>query len=80
LKSYEYIGNLDSFESYVRIGYNTYKDDKQLSTTPNENNKKDNTSIYFTKDQEKTYREFLINRPDILSEIINDVLGSKLKT
>ena len=76
LRTYEYIGNIDSFESYVRVGYNVYSNDKN----DDEFNKKKEELAYFTGEQEKTYREFVTNRPDILSEIINDVLGSKVKT
>ena len=74
LKSYEFIGGIDAFESYVRVGYNTYGQEEIKNT------KDSDILAYFTKDQEKTYREFVTNRPDILSEIIDDVLNSKVKT
>lgn len=74
LKSYEFIGGIDTFESYVRVGYNTYGQEEIKNT------KDSDILAYFTKDQEKTYREFVTNRPDILSQIIDDVLNSKVKT
>lgn len=74
LKSYEFIGGIDTFESYVRIGYNTYGQEEIKNT------KDSDILAYFTKEQEKTYREFVTNRPDILSQIIDDVLNSKVKS
>lgn len=74
LKTYEFIGGIDTFESYVRVGYNTYGQEEIKNT------KDSDILAYFTKDQEKTYREFVTNRPDILSQIIDDVLNSKVKT
>ena len=74
LKSYEFIGGIDAFESYVRVGYNTYG---QQGT---KNDKDSDILAYFTKEQEKIYREFVINRPDILSKIIDEILNSKVKS
>lgn len=73
LKSYEFIGDIDSFESYLTIGYNTYNNNKEPE-------KDTDVLAHFTKEQERVYRDFINNRPDILSKIIEEVLGNKVKS
>jgi len=76
LRSYDFIGNINTFESYIT--FNSEPDDtRHLDAILNADDKKvvrkeedDETEIYFDKNQDKTFSEFVTNNPDVLSKIL----------
>lgn len=78
LKSYEYIGDLETFQSYVSLG-NEDDELKQMNRHLDNISKDINTKYDsdFTDKQDVAFTKFLKEKPEMINKIINDIQNSK---